>query len=221
MKLIFKHKRPEGNDIWSFAFTPIEPFSWEAGQSIRVEVAGPYGSLEHRFSVSSAPSSGEVAITTRLNENDYKTSLAALRPGDEADAYGLEGDFTWRRSDLPHILVAAGIGITPYHAMLAERAQQSHPLAATLIYGSSDNPPVFKDYLDAWARKYTEFGVNYISGRVDVVDILAEQNAMHRTIYVSGPSKMVDTICADLIAAGVDPVRILTDQFTGRLPTNG
>jgi len=221
VKLIFKQKHRETDNIWSFTFTPAEPFAWEAGQSVRVEIEGPYGPLEHRFSVSSPPSSGEVSITTRLNKGDYKESLAVLQPGDEANAYGLEGDFTWRSSDMPHIFVAAGIGVTPFHAMLAERAQQSHPLAATLIYGSSDDPPAFKDYLDAWANKYAEFNATYISGRVGVAQVLAAQDGTRLIIYVSGPSKMVDTICADLIAAGVDPAHILTDQFTGRLPSDG
>jgi NAD(P)H-flavin reductase len=52
---------------------------WTAGQSIKLEVPGPYGPLEHRFSISSAPHEGIVAITTRLSGSSYKNSLAALR----------------------------------------------------------------------------------------------------------------------------------------------
>ena len=222
MRLHFTGKAQVSGDIWSFSFQPEDGFTWIAGQSLRVEIAGPYGPLEHRFSISSPPSSGLVTITTRLSDSDYKESLANIRPGDTAQGYGLEGDFIWRNTTQPHIFVAAGIGVTPLRAMLAERILQQQPLAATLLYATREQPVPFSNDLASWQTADPQFDVHiFTDTRITTTDILALPACRERLIYVSGPSKMVDAFSTDLLAAGIPPAHILRDQFTGRLPLDG
>lgn len=208
-------------DVWSFTFLPLEEVHWRAGQSLRLEVPGPYGPLEHRFSIAS-PDGQAITITTRLSGSDYKNSLAAMQPGDETNAYGLEGDFTWWESPIPHILVAGGIGITPFRAMLAERATQKRPLGATLLYSHrATEQPLFKPFFDELQTAAPEFQTHYIARRLTPADILPHiATHANRLIYISGPSRMVESLYAELLAAGVDPTNILRDQFTGHLPAD-
>lgn len=222
MRLHFIGKKQESGDIWSFSFMPNTPLAWVAGQSLRLEIAGPYGPLEHRFSIASAPSSGTVTVTTRLTGSDYKESLAALQPGDAAEAHGLEGDFVWREHDAPHIFVAAGIGITPLRAIIAERMAQGLAVRATLLYSSRDEPMVYAHELKQWHRHDAELAVHFLQNqRISTADILAQPQARERLIYISGPSKMVDALGTDLLAAGIPPAHMLRDQFTGRLSEDG
>ena len=220
MQARFTTKKQHNYSVWSFSFTPAGPFAWQAGQSLRLEIAGPYGPLEHRFSIASPPSSGLVTVTTRLSGSDYKDSLAELQPGDTVQLQGLEGNFIWHDRILPHIFVAAGIGITPFHAIIAERHTRGEPTPATLIYSSHDEPAVYAEQLQSWANN-AELTVLLQKARVTAQQILELPHATERLVYISGPSKMVGTLYADLIAAGIAPANILQDHFTGRLSEGG
>ncbi|HSE61723.1 MAG TPA: FAD-dependent oxidoreductase [Candidatus Saccharimonadales bacterium] len=218
MEFHFQGKREEA-DAATFLFTPPDGFTWTAGQSIKVEVAGPYGPLEHRFSISSAPYEGIIAITTRLSGSAYKNSLAKLQPGDSVKGYGLEGTFTWRESTAPLIFIAAGIGITPFHAILKQRIHEGAPVPVMLLYGSTTPDAIFAQEFDAWQRERPELSVRYIIGRHITTFDLPDHN--EHLIYISGPSLMVDELSAELIERGVPETRLIRDWFTGRLPQLG
>jgi ferredoxin-NADP reductase len=214
MQLVFKKSQSEA-DASSFIFEPTEPLTWQAGQSIKIEVPGPYGPLEHRFSIASAPYEQDIMITTRLSGSPYKNSLAALKAGDIVDAHGLEGDFIWREGNVPHVFVAAGIGITPYRAMLLQRVYVGKPLHATLLYGSSKNEFLFKAELDQLAASHPELTISFIDRRLNADDIPA-----NGLVYLSGPSAMVDELSAGLQARGMPKTRIIHDWFTGRFASD-
>jgi len=221
MDLIFREKHHETANIWTFVFEPQEPLSWIAGQSIRLEIPGPYGQIEHRFSISSAPSTRHIAITTRLSGSDYKDSLDALKPEDVVQGFYIKGDVVWWESNLPHILIAAGIGVVPFNAMLAEHLAQNKPMPATLLYSSRDEPVLFKTGLEQITKQHPEFSASFFTERVAAKQILEQPDVKRRTIYISGPSKMVSTLSTDLIAAGIPPAHIIQDLFTGRLSEDG
>jgi ferredoxin-NADP reductase len=221
MDLIFREKHHETGNIWTFAFEPQEPLSWIAGQSIRLEIPGPYGQIEHRFSISSAPTTRHIAITTRLSGSDYKDSLDALKPGDAVQGFYIKGDVVWHEKTLPHILIAAGIGVVPFNAMLADRLSRGRDIPATLLCSSRDEPVLFKNGLEQIAKQHPEFLALFFTERITPKQILEQPDVQNRTIYVSGPSKMVSALSADLIAAGIPPAHIIQDLFTGRLSEDG
>jgi ferredoxin-NADP reductase len=210
-----------GNAV-SFIFTPREPFSWIAGQSIKIAVPGAYGPIEHRFTISSAPSEKTIAITTRPSSSEYKQVLFNLTPGDVVDGFALEGNFVWRNTSLAPIFIAAGIGITPFHSILKEQVLSGIPLRVTLIYGTSAGHIVFEDELDTWASTNPGFTVNYLVGeRVSVPCIMQQADGDTSLFYLSGPSAMVDDLSAALIAHGVLESQLIRDWFIGRLPHDG
>lgn len=219
MQLLFESATPETEDITTFTFKPEARFHWTAGQSIKIEVPGPYGPLEHRFSISSAPHEGTISITTRLSGSPYKNSLAKLQKGDTVQAYGLEGTFVWQESSAPLVFVAAGIGITPFRAMLKQRLHDGLPIPAMLVYGSATNDSIFASELDHWQRQRPEFSVTYIVGRhITAFDLPDHKDHL---IYLSGPSLMVDELSARLLEQGVPETLLIRDWFTGRLPQLG
>jgi len=221
MQALLTQKKQHSQNVWSFSFAPTEPLVWQAGQSVRLEIPGPYGPLEHRFSIASAPSSRIVTITTRLSDSDYKKSLAHLQLGNTVDLQGLEGNFVWRKSELPHIFVAAGVGITPFHAIITERFMQGDRVNATLLYSSRDEPILYDETLRNLANTTAKLLVQFYTTRITAEQILTLPQVQDRFIYISGPSKMVGTLGADLIAAGIAPAHVLRDQFTGRLSLDG
>jgi ferredoxin-NADP reductase len=221
MDLLFREKHHETATIWTFVFEPQEPLSWVAGQSIRLEIPGPYGTIEHRFSISSAPSTRHIAITTRLSGSDYKDSLDALQPGDIVQGFHIKGECIWYEHAQPHIFVAAGIGLVPFNAMIVERIAHNQSVPATFLCSGRDEPALFKHGLENIAAAHSELSVSFQQQRIHTQQILSLPDAAHRTIYISGPSKMVDALSADLIAAGIPPAHIIRDLFTGRLALDG
>jgi ferredoxin-NADP reductase len=221
MRLILRDKHEETSDVWTFVFEPQEQISWTAGQSIRLEIPGPYGPIEHRFSISTAPSTHHIGITTRLSGSDYKDSLNALRIGDRAQGFDIRSDISWRDSHVDHIFIAAGIGIVPFNAIIAERLAQKLPLSATLLYSSRDTPVVFKAQLEQVAAAHPEFVAHFARTRITAAQVLALPHAHERLVYIAGPNKMVSDMSADLIAAGIAPAQIIQDRFTGRLSEDG
>lgn len=218
MRLTFIRQKPVGGDAVTFVFEPNGPITWQAGQSIRLELPTLIGSSEHRFTISSAPFERHIAITTRPSDSDFKQALFALTPGQVIAANGLEGSFTWQESAHPLLFVAAGIGVTPFRAMLAQRIHDSLPANATLLYASREY--IFADDFATWQKANSGLRVEHIADRRVVLADILVHDTPDRLIYISGPSVMVDELSAALVASGVTNARIKRDWFTGNIVNN-
>lgn len=209
MKLKLVRKQLETDNVWSFFFEPAEPLAWVAGQSVRIEIPRKtWGYDERRFTIASAPSEGRIRITTRLSGSEFKQALAALQPGETVDGHNIEGSFIWEPSP-PKLLLAAGIGITPFRAMLKAHAPEED---VKLLYQSKDQPPVFGDELSAWL----DDALTITPDRLSFDSIAAFcPDWQQRLVYISGPEQMVQTLSRQLQGAGLPAGQLKTDLFTG------
>lgn len=210
-ELTFRAKRP-------VAFTP--------GQY--VELTLPHSGVDGRgtrrtFSISSPPNDdGRMAFTLRVPEKSstFKKALLALEPGDRVHGTGVGGDFVWP-SDLatPLLLVAGGIGITPFLSQLRHEAERD----AVLVYGASSPDevpfteelagvrvvlvcPARPDHLpDGW----TFVEAPFLSAQIiaDAVPDLSDRRA-----YVSGPPAMINAVRSGIAKRSRS---VKTDYFSG------
>lgn len=219
MKLVFLSKTRQAGDACSFVFQPVEPVAWTAGQSIRLEIGGE----ERRFSIVSAPFEQNIAIATRLSDSRFKQLLANLSPSDVIDGYGIEGDFLWETGTSKHVLLASGIGITPYIPMFRQLHHDRRPIAARLVYANRDDEFVFGDELRKLAAGHPELKVDFLPGQRLGRGIIKKYAAElgRSTVYVSGPEAMVREVSEFLLAAGVPETRLRQDLFTGRAGWDG
>ena len=224
--LRLKEKEHLTDNIWAFRFVPNEPLHWTAGQFIRVELPHPNPDDEGAkrwFTISSAPYEGLVQITTRVTDTTFKRALDALPIDGELQLIEKpDGDFVWEDSERPLVFVAGGIGITPFRSILRQRAHDNLSLEATLIYGSRSEDAVFRAELESYQSKDPNFNVMYVIGEpltasklVGLVPYLRES-----LVYVSGPEPMVESLSADLIAAGVPERQLKQDAFPNYEATN-
>src|SRR5690606_27491938 len=135
-KIKFISSHHEVGDVWTFKFEPGQ-LKWIPGQYQAYtfpEIRDDVNENTHWFTISSAPSERTIDISTRLTGSKFKNRLNDLKPGDQVDRFDLGGEFTWEESGEPVVLVAGGIGITPYRSMFIERAKQNKPLNTTLLY---------------------------------------------------------------------------------------
>lgn len=154
----------------------------------------------------------------------FKKALAATEPGDTLPVTGVWGDFVLPRADVPIVLVAAGIGVTPFVSQLRSAWQSGKARNAVLVYVAAEAAEL------AYRAELEETGAEVIvftrdapaglpenwhwaqgvrldaAGLARVVPDLAERHA-----YVSGPPRLI----ADLAPALQKARSLTTDAFAG------
>lgn len=227
--------------VRQLTFEAKRPVRFVAGQYLELEV--PHSKADARgtrreFSIVSAPSDAPtVRIAYRVKpgggagagsgsgESSYKRALAVGAPGADYAATGVWGDFLLPRDpNSPVLLVAAGIGITPFISQLREAKARGIERNAVLIYIASEASELaFRDELEASGIEVIVFTrdeprdlpANWVWARGVRLDaeglprVVPDLSSRHA--YVSGPPKLI----AEL-APALDKARSLTtDAFAG------
>jgi ferredoxin-NADP reductase len=216
LQLKLLSSRSEAGNIKSFVFE-TGGLTWLAGQN-QAFILPQAGSEEadnlRWFTIASAPSEGVVQVSTRISDSRYKQTLDRLQPGDTVSVRELGGDFTWEDSTTPVVLVAGGIGVTPFRSMLVERDALGKPLNAVLLYFNRDTQIAFRDELQQLAARHPELDVRYLIDKVISADLILDEEprAAHLPVYLSGPEPMVESVGNELKHRGVD---LRQDWFPG------
>ena len=224
MKLTLKEIRPESSDVTSFLFESEGDLTWKAGQYLRYTLPHPDADdrgVQRYFTVSSAPHERHVRLTTRRaaeRGSTFKRALFALEPGTTVEAEAPAGSFTIEEPDGRYLLVAGGIGITPFRAILADLARRERPIAGKLLYANRNDEIVFRSELDRLAEASADFSIRYLVSpeRLDERTLAEEVAALEPTaFYISGPKPMVDAIQELLLTQGAPEGAIKRDAFPG------
>lgn len=214
-KIKLRESRDEIDNIRTFVFD-TGGSTWIAGQYQTYQldtVEGDEKAKRRYFTIASAPSEGEIHISTRVTQSAFKRALAALKPGDEIEAHGIEGDFTWD-DDSSVVLVAGGIGVTPYRSMIVQRAGESKAINAHLLYFGRDDNFAFRAEFDKIAANHPELKIDYIVGEHISADSILRHapDSSTKTVYISGPEPMVDAVGEELAAKNI---AVKQDWFPG------
>lgn len=207
------------DNVWAFRFEADTPISWTPGQFIRVEV--PHDNPDNEgtkrwFTISSTPHDGFIQITTRVTDTTFKQALAALNVGEKVQLIEQpDGDFVWQESDKPLVLVAGGIGITPFYSMLKARGHSGQPVSATLIYNGRTDELPFKAEFEEASQRHPEFTVHYVIGEPLTAKRLAElvPDINASQVYISGPESMVEALGKQLEENGLTNDNLHQDFF--------
>jgi glycine betaine catabolism B len=152
VRLRFVGRRPLTPTTTEFSFRPERPVRFTAGQYLELHLPpdkaedrqagkGDGKGIRRVFSLTSAPGAPLLTIGVGTAEpvSTAKRSLLALVPGERLSATTVGGDFVLPRSpSTPVLLIAAGIGITPY---LAHLADATAAVSGTGPAGASDPGP--------------------------------------------------------------------------------
>lgn len=188
--------------------------------------------LTHHFSIVNSPNQkGILALTTRLRleQSLFKRTLNEANVGDEVEIGKIGGMFVLPEDTSKHIvLIALGIGITPYISMLRWAFEEKMPYQFTLVY--SDNEVKSMAFLEELKKMDDEHdniktiisvtGEESYDGdkrRVDG-DFIKEymgDGFAGNIYYISGPPTAVDGVSTSLKQAGVAEDGIKTDSFSG------
>lgn len=215
------------------AFRADRPVRFQPGQYVELTVPHPRPDARGTrrvFSVSSAPAADEltVALTVPERASTFKRALEALPVGSPVRATGLGGDFVLPADPTrPLLLVAGGIGVTPFASQLAAIAAAGEQRDVVLVHSVTDHDDLAYAAVAHAAgarllvlsptpdRGGLPAGAVHLGERRLSEETLAEAvpDLDQRDAYVSGPPAMVDDTRALLRRAGVRRVR--TDAFSG------
>lgn len=215
LTLLSSHDEVDNVRTFIFEGNSLE---WVAGQAqayVLPEAGESEEENERWFTISSAPVEKTINISTRISSSKFKQALNALNPGAQVRAHSLGGPFTWEADDNnPVILVAAGIGITPFRSILLERKALGRSLDCTLLYFNRTNEIPFQKELEAISAEHPGFQIKIIVGEpITAEKILELIPGDHKeTYYLSGPAPLVSSVGSALKERGV---AIKQDRFPG------
>lgn len=233
IRLTYLGKTALNDTTWELAFQPDQPVRFLPGQYMELTI--PHRRADFRgsrryFSISSAPSPTApvtFAITVPSSSSSFKRALLDLEPGQIVSATGVHGDFALPADvRTPLLLVAGGIGITPFASQLGHAVERGEQRDVTIVYQTSATGELpYRALLERSGAHVIVFAPEgpsdlpptweYAGGGRVSGERLAElvPDAASRHAFVSGPPALV----ADLRRAlrGLGARRIHTDYFSG------
>lgn len=213
----------------AFHFAKPAGFDFAPGQAIDVALSQ---DLRHAFSIVSAPFEPRLTIATRMRDSAFKRALASLAVGATVTIDGPFGSLALPADrSVPAVLIAGGIGITPFVSILRQATQDGLAQPLILIYSNRrPEDAAFLGELQQLEKRNANFRLIATMtrmeksarpwagerGKVDE-DLLkrAVGDLSAPTYLVTGPPAMVEAMQATLQFAGVEPGRIVTEEFYG------
>lgn len=189
-------------------FWPRRPLDYRAGQHGLWFV--PRGGVKP-FTVASAPGEKLVTLGTSLNsQSRFKRALAALSAGATVRLIGPFANFSLDRTSPTVVMLAQGMGVTPFRSMLRQTAVSGAAKQTTLIHVGTHHPFRYDTEADATEAYYP-------TSREAFSQHLAAATVRHpgATFMISGTPAFVRSTAARLKATAVAPSQIRRDAFYG------
>jgi len=206
------HEKKEiAKDTWQFVFQLEKEMHYIPGQYIWVVLPelvepDPKGS-RRAFSLTSIPSDGKlVSIIFRSGQSGYKKSLLALEIGKEITIIGPGGYSFCLPEDqtTPVVLVAGGVGLSPFLGLLKDSVVKKSSRPITLVNINSSQERCFLiEELKTFQKQNSAITIrNFVGEFTPEVskDILFGEKTL---FYVSGTQSLVDVAHGTLSQRGV------------------
>lgn len=208
--------------IREFRFVPVNgvlpPFS--PGSHVMVEMAGADKTYRNAYSLMSDPFNPEnYGIAVRLQDESRGGSVfmhTRVKAGDVLRITPPANLFAPHWAAKKHILLAGGVGITPFMAYLPELKRRAADFELHYLFRSSQTGA----YRDELA---TELGGRFFSYdsdagvRCDVSELLS-QAAPGTHIYICGPESLIDAVKTSAEAFGLPQGMIHYEEFSAPKP---
>lgn len=217
----FIESNKETDDVYTFLFEKEKDLTWDAGQHglftiTHKKIKNPI----RPFTVASAPTENVIRLTMRISDNpsEFKKAMLEIKQGMKIKMSGPVGNF-YLKDNSPTLLIAGGIGITPFRSMLKQIDAEGKGAdkQIQLLYLDSKKSFIFKDELDAIANK-SSIKITYLDSRDDLNQEIDKFSTSHKNdgqYFVAGPKTMVESVSTYLQNQSVLKRNIKKDAFFG------
>ncbi|MBP2241558.1 ferredoxin-NADP reductase [Cytobacillus eiseniae] len=220
-ELVFLESFKESGDVYTFLFEKEQDLTWKAGQHGLFSITHKkVKSPTKPFTLASAPAENKVQITMKVSENpsEFKKAMLELKEGMKVSMSGPVGGF-YLKEQSPSLLIAGGIGITPFRSIIKQIEADGHKLEKPvhLLYMDSNQSYIFKAELDGMAT-HPLINVTYVDSRESLHQEIDKFAASHKNdgkYFIAGPKSMVDSISTKLQDHHIAKRNIKKDAFFG------
>jgi ferredoxin-NADP reductase len=190
--------------------------SFVASQATRLILGN---DLARPMSIASGPARPHLDFAVQRTDSEFKRAFFALTPGTTVQVTAPRGHFLLERAR-PAVMIAAGIGVTPFRSMLEALADEDATLAGALVHatvGPLDVP--FRDEIDELARRA---GLRLLRshGPLDSEQLRALTRETATPVwYIAGPVEDVKHV-RDLLGSngvGEEDIRLELFRYAGSL----
>jgi ferredoxin-NADP reductase len=223
-------------DTMTFEFERPQGFDFKAGQWMDITlvdtaVAEAQGA-RHTFSIVSAPFGNKLAIATRMRDSPFKRALKLMPVGTQVRIDGPHGSLTLHRETLrAAVMIAGGIGITPFLSMARQASNDQAPQCLFLVFSNRrpEDAPFISELtqlervnasfrLVATMTQPNKSNIHW-NGRTGYIDehMLRQVtgNLAEPIYYLAGPPVMVEAIRETLVDMGVADGAVRSEEFWG------
>lgn len=189
------------------------------------------------FSIVSSPTDQDILQFSMRVRGRFTTALSKLQKDDIVNVAGPFGGFVFDASlDKDAILLAGGIGITPFMSIMRYLARLNADNNVTLLYSCQNQDDVpFGDELLAIHKAHpnlkTIFVVgdgptnklpadNVIPGRIslELLNKLTDNDYTRHKFFICGPPGFMKIMSSTIMKQGVPKRRVMTEAFTQSSP---
>lgn len=224
-QIVFKDKKQETSDIFSFVFTKPKDFRWIPGQH-GIFRFHDYDFLSDKgyrvFSFTSVPEDDILMFTSCTYDrpgSEFKEHLLRLREGDMMTVEDPQGRFIIYDFNKPICILARGIGITPVRAIIRNLdILDLSPTKIKIYYLDEGGEYAFEESLRHMDKKIPGLEIEFLK-EFDTLRDRAE--AFARIIgneglyYTSGTAGINGMLIETLLALDIDKTNIKADNFIG------
>lgn len=233
IKLEFISATEITSSIYSIVLKPVHSLHFKSGQYIELTVPHDHADdrgIRRTFSIASKPGGDTIALglVVAIQSSTFKIALLNLEPGTIIRATEVGGSFVLPRFiEQPIVMIAGGIGITPFRAMIDDLLAKQEKRPIILFYAvRQEHLLVYGDILNK-ARQ--QLGIRIVpivnqptskwNGEKGLLDMsMIERyisNIYEYSYYISGPNTMALSFRKQLKTVGIKDRHIKTDYFSG------
>jgi anaerobic selenocysteine-containing dehydrogenase/ferredoxin-NADP reductase len=232
---VVAERRAECSDVVALTMRPVDGGSLPAfrpGQYISLRIGEAIRSYSLTGAAVPAPDAYRVGVR-HIESGQVSTAIRhVLAPGDTVELQSPKGGFVLPlRNEFPVVLIAGGIGITPFLSYLETLDGGADEPRVTLHYGCRDGASrPFHQRLEALRQRLPNLTlVTHLSrprsgdgfdrlGRFTAADIDAELLRLRARIYMCASDAMMEEVGAGLQARGVPAFEIFREHFRSPAP---
>jgi len=231
-----KNRTEVAEGTMAFSFEKPTEFQFAPGQCVDLTLIDPPENdaegKSRTFSIASAPHEDILMFATRMRDTAFKRVLRTLPIGAELRLEGPFGMMTLDKEDSRSgVLLAGGIGITPFRSMILEAAQQKWTRPLWLFYSNRrpEDAPFLDELVeiqkdnsyfkliatmtDAGKSRQPWTGENGYINTAMLTKYLG--NLTSAIYYTAGPPAMVAAMLEMLGKGGVPMNQIRSEEFSG------
>jgi len=233
-KLLSRHEVAERT--MAFHFEKPAGWTFKAGQAMDITLLAPSETdaegNTRTFSIASGPHETTLMVATRLRDTAFKRVLKTMPLGAAVKIEGPSGNLTLHNNaKRAAVLLAGGIGITPFRSIVFRAAKEKLPHRIFLFYSNrrpEDAPfleelqtlekenPNYKLIASMTEMEKSQRPWHGETGLINT-DMLAKylKDTVSPIYYIAGPPEMVKGLHTIVNKTGVDDDDVRTEGFAG------